>query len=775
MCTNEIVGRVFHMSKRSVFARKLIFITLICSLCLSVFAGTPLMAASAASASTGQTSAVTFTNPVIWSDVPDPSVIRVGDAFYMTSTTMHMSPGVPVMKSYDLVNWETVSYVYDVLADRDDMNLQNGRNAYAQGSWASCIRYHNGKFYVVFLANNTGKTYIYTSDNAEKGTWTRCAELSTGYHDPSLLFDDDGKVYLVYGSSSIMLIELNAELTDIQTGASKKAIISGTDVNTATGKSGYNVKAEGSHIYKINGKYYIFLISWPNSGKRMELCFRADSIDGPYEGKVVLDSDLTPRGDGVAQGGIVDTVDGQWYAMLFQDHGAIGRVPVLVPVLWDAGGWPVFGDASKKASYIASYPVSGHPEKSIVASDEFDESELPLEWQWNHNPDNGNWSLTENPGYLRLTTGSLSTNILNARNTLTQRTMGPVMVAETKVAIDGMKNGDVAGLTAFGGQYGYVGVKMVDGKMSLVMANNTVNNTKTSEVERAKTDVASGTKTVYLKALLDFSSSGSGNTDTVKFYYSLNGSDWVMIGVEHKMVFNWDRSTGGHFMGYRIGLFNYATQETGGYADFDYLKIAGGNDAPNLSTAASWAREGIQSAYAKGFIPADLQNSYNSTITRAEFCRMAVQWLEYATGKTIDTILSEKGVARDPNAFDDTKDEYILAAYALDITTGTVAPTASTPGKFTPNGSFSREQAAAMIRNVCKVYGAKVVDTPSQGFTDIGTASGWAVDGINFCYANRIMNGTSTSSLVFSPAQAYSREQSIVTFNNIKADKLPKP
>ena len=186
-----------------------------------------------------------------------------------------------------------------------------------------------------------------------------------------------------------------------------------------------------------------------------------------------------------------------------------------------------------------------------------------------------------------------------------------------------------------------------------------------------------------------------------------------------------------------------------------------------LNSASSWARDGITAAIGKGFIPTDLQNNYQSVITRAEFCRMAIKWMEYKTGKNIDTILSEKSLSRRQDAFSDTTDPDILAAYALGITSGEVAPTATTPGKFNPSGQFNREQAATMIRNVWKAIGLDISNIQDAGFTDINTASDWAREAINFCNNNGIMNGTSTSPKLFSPKDTYTREQSIVTFNNM--------
>ena len=207
----------------------------------------------------------------------------------------------------------------------------------------------------------------------------------------------------------------------------------------------------------------------------------------------------------------------------------------------------------------------------------------------------------------------------------------------------------------------------------------------------------------------------------------------------------------------------YLGQSKGTLRD-DTAKILAMTSTPSttLDTASGWAKDGITQALSKGFIPSDLQNNYQNVIARAEFCRMAVKFVEYKTGKNIDAILTEKGLSRNPNAFTDTSDPDILAAAALGITAGTGG------GLFTPNGQFSREQAATMIRNTCKAAGMDISNVTTAGFEDIGSASTWAVDGINFVRNNGIMSGTSTTPLLFSPKGTYTREQSIITFNNIK-------
>lgn len=196
----------------------------------------------------------------------------------------------------------------------------------------------------------------------------------------------------------------------------------------------------------------------------------------------------------------------------------------------------------------------------------------------------------------------------------------------------------------------------------------------------------------------------------------------------------------------------------------DYDKQA---SVPNLDTADTWAQSEITSAVRKGFVPTDLQNNYKSTITREQFCRMAVMYLEYATGKDIDTILSERNLTIDEDAFEDTDNKYILAAYALEITKGTRAPSEGKPGVFDPNGSFNREMAATMLARVSKVLGQDTDNAPDAGYADIGAASSWAVNSINFCYASDVMTGTSKTPLKFSPKEAYTIQQSIATFDRM--------
>jgi beta-xylosidase len=490
------------------------------------------------------------TNPILWADVPDPSVIRVDSVYYMTSTTMHMSPGVPIMKSTNLVDWTMVGYAYDALPNVDALAMRNGQNAYGRGTWASSIRYHDGMFYVVTFSYTTGETYVFTTTDIASVPWHRVS-LGAVYHDPSLFFDDDGRVYLVYGVGDIRIIELTADGRSIKAGGENRVLV--RNVGSIAGTA-FNVPGEGSHIHKVNGRYYLFLIVWPRGGMRTELVYRADHLEGPWEGRVAL------ADEGIAQGGIVDTPEGDWYALLFGDRGAVGRIPYLVPVIW-AAGWPVFG-VDGQAPETLDIPTEGRGVDGIVASDEFEGNQLGLAWQWNHNPAHTLWSLESRPGYLRLTTGRIDAGMLSARNTLTQRTFGPTSAASTALDVSGMKDGDVAGLALLAEYYGFVGVKKQNGVTFVVMESATGD-----EVERVPFD----RPVVHLRAEADF----RNQVDRAAFSYSLDGSDWRPIGDALEM-----RYTLVHFMGYRFGLFNHATTTPGGWADFDYLRLAATAPAP---------------------------------------------------------------------------------------------------------------------------------------------------------------------------------------------------
>ena len=226
-------------------------------------------------------------NPVIWADVPDPSVVRVGDIYYMSSTTMHMCPGLPIMKSKDLVNWHLVSYAYDTLGDTDKLNLTNGQNAYGHGSWASSLRFYDGVFYVSTFSATSGRTHIYTTRDPERGP-SKETSFEPAMGDHSLFFDDDGRVYLVYGNGRIVLTELKPDLSGIRPGAVTKVLVE--NVNALFGADQGGLRGEGSQLFKINGHALLPLqhrLARGAAGAHFRHCPpRLKRSPGPYEGRI---------------------------------------------------------------------------------------------------------------------------------------------------------------------------------------------------------------------------------------------------------------------------------------------------------------------------------------------------------------------------------------------------------------------------------------------------------------------------------------------------------
>ena len=492
--------------------------------------------------------AATVNNPIMYVDSPDPSIVRVDDAYYMVTTTMHFAPGVPVFKSTDLAQWRTVGYAYQILTNNDQQNLNGGKDAYGKGSWASSIRYHKGFFYVLTPSYTTGKTHLYKTADVESGQWSE-VQLPF-YHDPSLFFDDDGTVWVFYGSGDqISYVQLNDDASGVKAGG-KSGKLGGVSINQVTGTSNYYVQQEGSHMEKVNGEYYLFTISWPAGKSRSEIVYRSKSLLSGFSGRYFLSD------NGVAQGGIFDTPDGKWYALLFRDSGPVGRMSHLVPMEWK-DGWPVPTSGSKAPSTI-DLPESPLPGYGMVTSDDFESSELALEWQFNHNPDNKNWSLSANPGYYRITTSRTDSRVVTAKNTLTQRSFGPKSSGRTLVDGTGMKDGDMAGLVALQDDKGFVALAKDGGSYKVVMY------TGNKDGESLKDSKAISGSKVYLRIDFDLPI----DRGTAYFYYSTDGNTWTKIGSDVKL--NYDLHM---FVGVRWGLFNFATKQAGGYADFDWFKV----------------------------------------------------------------------------------------------------------------------------------------------------------------------------------------------------------
>lgn len=501
--------------------------------------------------------ASTYRNPIINADVPDMTLCRVGDYYYMVSTTMHLMPGGPVMRSTDMQNWETVSYLFDKIEDGPRYDLIDG-SAYGQGQWASSIRYHNNRFYVWFTANGApGKGFIFSAEKAE-GPWEIIAR-PPHFHDGSLFFDDDDRVYICCEQGH--LVELSPDLQGRKEGGIDTVLFQ-RDEDEKTSL------LEGSNMFKHEGKYYIMMISmdWSIPGRvRREVCYRADSLLGPYTKKVILETPFEEYG-GVGQGAIVDGKNGEWYGLIFQDRGGVGRVPCLMPCRW-IDGWPILGDENGKVPSDLS--KSHINQVGVYGSDDFSSEKLSLLWQWNHNPVDSAWSLSENPGSLRLHTARVVDNIFVAPNTLTQRMPGPKCSGVVKMNVANMKDGDRAGLSAFNGDSGILAVQQNDGKKTIVLTEEKSVFDRGRKVVDDEVEVIESVDldndVVYFRVDGDFT---PGN-DWALFYYSYNGSDWKMIGRNIKMSFDYRRM----FMGSKFAIFNYATIDLGGYVDVDKFEL----------------------------------------------------------------------------------------------------------------------------------------------------------------------------------------------------------
>ena len=495
-------------------------------------------------------------NPFIWADAPDPDIIRVGDYYYLVTTTMHLFPGGPIMRSSDLVHWETVSYLFDEIKDTPRYDLREG-TVYGRGQWATSLRYHKGTFWALFVANDDPhKSMVFKTDDPAKG-WKLHSRLPA-YHDSSLFFDDDDRVYVFSGSGDISLVELNADLTAEKEGGIRKKL-------QLNGKpQGLH---EGSRVIKHDGMYYLLCISWPNTG-RQEICYRSKNIEGPYDSKVILKSKFGGF-NYAGQGTIVDGKHGEWYGVMFQDRNGVGRVLTVEPCSW-IDGWPMLGtngDGIIPETVTLDGNCECHEEPAYAV--------IEKDYQWNHNyikeditTETG--SLSKPGHHVSLKTSVLCNSIFDARNTITWRTWGPTCSDTICLDVRKMKEGDCAGFAAINGDSGLLTIKLNGGKYSLTMSEESVrlsNNTKeitkvdAKEVETVTIPKGKAGK-IYLRIDGDF----NPGCDTANFYYSLDGKSYTKIGTtDYRMIFDYMR----FFMGTRYAAFYYATKNVGGQVNLE--------------------------------------------------------------------------------------------------------------------------------------------------------------------------------------------------------------
>lgn len=482
-------------------------------------------------------------NPLLKMDFPDPDVIRVGDTYYMASTTMYFLPGCVILRSFDLIHWEYCARVYDILEDTSRQRLEGEKNAYGCGMWAPSLRYHGGVFHICFVANDTHKTYLYRAQDI-RGPWEKSC-IEGFYHDPSLYFEED-RAFIIYGHGKIYLTELEADLSRPKAGGLHRLM---ADSGENGGRLGY----EGSHFYRINGKYYLFLIhSLPDRWMRVESCFSADSLTGDFKGGIIFNDDLGFFQQGAAQGGVVDTPWGEWYAILFQDRGAVGRIPVLLPVTWE-NTMPRIHPALE-ISVPSTRP--DHIYAPLWGNDDFSGPHLLPYWEWNHLPDPDGWH-TGN-GKLELVSSRISSCLTQTPNILTQRALIPGCSAIVTLDGSGMREGDRAGMCVLQSQWALIGLERMETGFRLIHQARGDADEKTGGAILALPWDGSQ---ITLKITLDF----ENLRDEARFFY-WQAEGWRALGDPHKMRFLLD-----HFTGNRFGLFLQSTRETGGRAVFHHF------------------------------------------------------------------------------------------------------------------------------------------------------------------------------------------------------------
>ncbi|MFI1921473.1 MULTISPECIES: glycoside hydrolase 43 family protein [unclassified Streptomyces] len=497
--------------------------------------------------------AAAFTNPVIWQDFADIDVIRVGGTFYASASTMHYSPGAPVLRSYDLVNWEIAGHSVPVLDFGAKYDL-NGAHGYVRGIWASSLAYRPSNRTFYWLGQiDFARTYVYTSTAAE-GPWSRLTTISTPYYDAGLLVDSDDTLYVAYGNTTISVAQLSPDGRDqVRT----------QQVFTAPSSVG---TLEGSRFYKINGQYYIFLTR-PANGQY--ILKSSSGPFGPYTlRQVLLDLPGPIAGGGVPhQGGLVQTQGGAWYYLAFVDAYPGGRMPALAPVTWTADGWPVVQLVN--GAWGTSYPGPTVPPPPrqvtpMTGVDTFDGTVLKPRWEWNHNPDHTRWSVNDG---LTLRTATVTDDLYRARNTLTHRIQGPTSTATVQLDHSGMRNGDRAGLALLRDSSAWIGVKRDGAGTRVSMVNgltmDTNWNTTGKGVEAASAAVSGGH--VWLRASADIRP-GTGRLGT--FSYSTDGTTFTRLGPAFSLGNDWR-----FFMGYRFALFHHATQALGGAVRFTRFEL----------------------------------------------------------------------------------------------------------------------------------------------------------------------------------------------------------
>ncbi len=507
----------------------------------------------------------TYRNPILNADYPDVDVEQHGDTYYMISSKQHMAPGMIILESKDMVNWQAISHVWDRLTWDPKYNWDQ-MDGYGFGVWAGDLAYHKDRWFCYQIDYTNG---LYMSSARDiRGPWTEPHLMLevTGWTDPAVTWDDDAQqAYLIcnegtcagHSGNGIRLFKMSWD--------GRKLLDDGQIIHRGEG-------AEAAKIYRIGGRWYVFLAQWfrpdpdapdhpyadPNDRKQVVLRSTTESIYGPYEMKIVYQ-----RGNGVirscSQGALMQAQDASWwYTHQMIQNGPSpfqGRPQMLQPVQW-IDGWPIIGndiddDGIGEPVLHHTKPIQGCAIAAPPTDDEFDAADLGPQWEWNHNPRDSHWSLTERPGWLRLK-ASVPVNeggFWNACNTLSQRVMGTTLgVAVAKFDLSGIQPGQRCGLVRFGGVYHLFGVYVdVSGTRRLFFNDDG--------------KLTSGP--VFNRDLLWVHTRNEG--DRAQFTYSDDGEHFERFGPIFKIAF-------GRWTGDRLGFFCWNEQEPVGHLDVDFFR-----------------------------------------------------------------------------------------------------------------------------------------------------------------------------------------------------------
>jgi beta-xylosidase len=511
-----------------------------------------------------------YKNPVIHADYSDPDAIRVGDTYYMTASSFNSAPGLPLLQSKDMINWELVGHALQQQVPLEVF----AKPQHGKGVWAPCLRYHDGKFWIFYPDPDFG-IYVITAKDFT-GPWSQPHLLlaGKGIIDPTPLWDDDGQAYLLHGwaksragiNNLLTLRKMSADASEILDEDGKIVIDGNKIANYKT--------LEGPKFYKRNGYYYVFA---PAGGVETgwQSVFRSRNIYGPYEDRIVMDQGTTPI-NGPHQGAWVETQDGSDWFFHFQDKRAYGRIVHLQPMTWK-NDWPVIGDdpdGDGKGEPVLQWkkPIVGHfALKSPAASDEFSSAKLGLQWQWNANWNSGWYSLGANPGQLRLFTqpdASLRQqhNLWDSPALLLQKLPAEEFVVDTKLDLAKLADGGRAGFIMYGFDYVWLGASRQGGKLKLQLNSCTDAEKQCSEITENTENLSESI--LYLRMIV----SKGGK---IQFTWSHDNQTFTPIGREFTAAM-------GRWVGAQMGLFSLTDESSfqgsvnmvQGSVDVDYFRVS---------------------------------------------------------------------------------------------------------------------------------------------------------------------------------------------------------